>query len=228
MRSEPQVRRDPGFSKLVGSVRTQSSFGRYLTLRFSSTGFVDEIIAFTSSSIYPVQLQGFINGLLTLLYFKGEKMETALPKAWVSEERSRQHSDLVVFRPGRVAEAFVWSPQSRPLGCPLPRIESYCACRNARWRCDNDKGAFATDGVTKKYIYRCSRCKARLIFLVTWSHRLQLVEAYGTKYLRCDWPTPPPHTQVLFEGAQPADPIDVFECCDQNAIESGSDIDSSE
>lgn len=174
-----------------------------------------------------MQVQGFINGLVTLLYFKGERIATALPKAWVKEERSRQHSDLVVFRPGIAAETFIWSPQCRPLGCSLPGIESLCGCRNARWRYENT-GRHEQGDATQKFLYRCSRCKARLIFMVKWSHKFELVEAYGTKYLRCDWPAPPPETHAIFPEGESVGQREIPQGCDQDSLELCSDMDISE
>jgi hypothetical protein len=147
-------------------------------------------------TIHPAQLQGFLTNLVISLYFQGEPMSNALPGSWVRDERARTHSGVVVFRPGELAEALVWCPANRPLGCHLPGVEELCGCQpqaNANWHPIDD-----VEAKKGKHIYQCTRCSSRLVCKVTWEANFEEVEAHDTVYLRCTWPFPPPSMSVLF------------------------------
>jgi hypothetical protein len=161
---------------------------------------VDEVIAFTNKSIYPAQLQGFLSYLVTSMYYLGEQMGIGLPGSWLRDERARLHTDLVVFRPGQSAEALIWTPQNKPLGCPLPGEEEYCACplldSRDRWRRENSPRHI--NGASK-HIYRCTSCTSKLICKVSWPTKFELFEdVHGTSYLRCAWPFEPPTMEIEF------------------------------
>jgi hypothetical protein len=162
---------------------------------FNRIGFIDEVIAFANKNIYPAKLHGFLVNLHSLLYFKGEPMRKALPESWARDERSREHSDLVVFRPGTPPETFIWSPQNRPLGCYLPDLRVFCACPNARWR---HNSSTPHKEQLSKHTYRCTSCKSRLVVIVTWDHSFDSHHQYGTTYLDCQWPPPAPQVESKF------------------------------
>ncbi|KAF8594358.1 hypothetical protein BDV93DRAFT_515842 [Ceratobasidium sp. AG-I] len=88
------------------------------------TDLVDEVIAPTTLAFHPAQFLGFVVSLTILLYFKGKDFDTSLTEAWLRDEQSREHSDLLVVRPARHLESLVWSPDDRPFGLRLPRCGS--------------------------------------------------------------------------------------------------------
>lgn len=148
-------------------------------------------------SFYPAQFLSFAVNLSILLYYKGANVGQALPEAWLSDERSRQHSDILILRSGRLGESLIWSPQNRPFGYVLPR----CRCEErgqARWRLK--KPLPTTTKPVSRYL--CTECKSTLVVTQKPGKDFTQVEALGTVYVKCAWPVPilQTETQVFSKG----------------------------
>ncbi|KAG8750432.1 hypothetical protein FRC11_010420 [Ceratobasidium sp. 423] len=157
-----------------------------------STELLDEIITPTNFMFHPAQVVGFAANLVVLLYVEGHNLETALPIAWIRDERAREHTGFLFLNSSRVAKSYLWAPTSRPLGYTIP----YCDCQlvaDSRWRYKKTKPR-EDDGEpgmwTAFYKYECTGCGSTMQLLFQSPCRLELVEILDTAYIVRPWPAP--------------------------------------
>jgi hypothetical protein len=153
---------------------------------FPRYDLVDEVIAPMNLAFHPAQLLGFSVNLAVLLYFKGVDPHTALPEAWLRDERGRQHTDLLLLSSGENAVTFTWAPESRPFGYVLP----YCACElqaKARWR--HQHTGTDVNGRTLCQ-YKCTVCNSKLRLWFSSGSLFTRVQSLGTAYVQSSWPLP--------------------------------------
>lgn len=157
------------------------------------------MIAPTNLAFHPAQLLGFAVNLAMLLYYKGQDLRTALPDAWLRDERARHHSDLLLLTSGEAPVCFIWSPVNRPFGQSL----QYCSCERigrSRWRhhitCQD-----RTDANKTYCQYKCTGCSSRLQMWLDSRQNFTICEALGTTYVTCTWPVP--KVDISFEVDKP-------------------------
>lgn len=131
------------------------------------------------------------------MYYRGDDLIKALPEAWLRDERSRTHSNLLLLASGEEPVSFIWSPENRPFGYPL----EYCSCEH--WHCAKWRHELTTKNAERTMCqYECLKCSAKLRVWFCSEQDLTCSHLAGTSYIRSSWPAPDLHLSIELSGAK--------------------------
>ncbi|KAG9097910.1 hypothetical protein FRC06_007033 [Ceratobasidium sp. 370] len=151
------------------------------------------MIGFLNPRLSLRQIPGFLSRFVQLICVQAKPTHVAIVEAYVRDELTRTHSDIIWFTPTGILVYRHAPARSKPRGVDLPWVRKVCACNREtngvkRWNPGREHKEQGGTEVVLNFTTSCCKRRLRLVFPDGCP---PISEFAGVKFVKAAWPGKP-------------------------------------